>query len=325
MARILSPRTRRKSGFTLIELLVVIAIIAILIALLVPAVQKVREASSRTQCLNNLKQIGLAVHSFHDSYKHVPPVEGCPSTAVNPYNGQPGTSPGYGTLFFYILPYIDQQPLFADANGDSMTLTGIAYVLTVYLCPSDASALTPSGGCGVMISTAVQRDNYASCNYAANVMAFDPRYQRNLLTAMPDGTSNTVTFAERFRNCNNVAGGGCTLPAWAWNTIKNGGDCWASPTFGAQQAENNGGINPGALNNMNCGGAQVDNGGVSFQVGPTLQNCNWYVTQGPHNASMQVGMGDATARSVATSVSLNTWVAACNPADGVQPGNDWDF
>jgi prepilin-type N-terminal cleavage/methylation domain-containing protein len=325
MARIHSRQARRNAGFTLIELLVVIAIIAILIALLVPAVQKVREASARTQCLNNLKQIALAVHSFHDSYKHVPPVEGCPATATNPYNGQPGNMPGYGTLFFYILPYIDQQPLFAEANGDSMNLTGITTVMTVYLCPSDASALTPAGGCGNMLSTAVQRDNYASCNYAANVMAFDPRYTRTLLTAMPDGTSNTVIFAERFRNCNNVAGGGCTLPAWAWNTIRNGGDCWASPTFGAEQASQNGGINPGALNNMNCAGAQVDNGGVSFQVGPSIQNCNWYVTQGAHNASMQIAMGDATARGVSTSVTLNTWVAACNPADGVQPGNDWDY
>jgi type II secretory pathway pseudopilin PulG len=304
--------------------LVVIAIIAILIALLVPAVQKVREAAARTQCDNNLKQIGLAVHNFVDTWKVVPPVEGCPSTATNPYNGQPGTSQGYGTLFFYILPYIDQQPLFLQANGNSMNLTGITTVLTVYLCPSDASSVTPSGGCGNMISTAVQRDNYASCNYAANVMVFDPRYSRNIVQAMPDGTSNTVIMVERFRNCNNVAGGGCTLPAWAWNTIVNGGDCWTSPTFGAEQASAYG-INGGAINNMNCGGAQaVYNGNETFQVGPSIQNCNWYITQGPHSSSMQVGIGDGTVRGVSSSITYNTWQAVCNPADGVQPGSDWN-
>src|SRR5438552_7848671 len=103
-----SQNTLRRA-FTLIELLVVIAIIAILIALLVPAVQKVREAAARTQCINNVKQICLAVHGYHDVTKTVPPAE----SGVAGQNAYGRVWPGpAGTLFFHILPYIDQNPLY---------------------------------------------------------------------------------------------------------------------------------------------------------------------------------------------------------------------
>src|SRR3982074_2220566 len=99
---------RLRSAFTLIELLVVIAIIAILIALLVPAVQKVRAAAARTQCTNNLKQQGLALHNYHGVLKRLPPA----------YIAATGIKPGWGwgTL---ILPYMDQQPLYTQLNPDS--------------------------------------------------------------------------------------------------------------------------------------------------------------------------------------------------------------
>src|SRR6478672_9331460 len=104
----LSLGPKRRSGFTLIELLVVIAIIAILIALLVPAVQKVRDAAARTQCINNLKQIGLAFQSYHDTNKVLPP-------ALARFDHMDDGGPYNATFWsYFILPYIDQAPLYAS-------------------------------------------------------------------------------------------------------------------------------------------------------------------------------------------------------------------
>jgi prepilin-type N-terminal cleavage/methylation domain-containing protein len=116
-----------KRAFTLIELLVVIAIIAILIGLLLPAVQKVREAAARAQCQNNLKQLALAAHSFNDGNGQLPPAIG-------------QTGPGiYGTAHFYLLPYLEQNTLYTQANGDSYGLMNVP-VKTFY-CPADGSII----------------------------------------------------------------------------------------------------------------------------------------------------------------------------------------
>src|ERR1043165_5268001 len=144
-----------RTGFTLIELLVVIAVIAILIALLIPALQKVREAGRRTQCTNNLKQVSLAVHSINDAYKYLPPASApdgwTPITLAAPvYNGAPWT------LFNFLLPYVDQKPLYdAQTTGPSPPggYCGGQYMIPVpvYLCPSDPStrggmSFTTTGG-----------------------------------------------------------------------------------------------------------------------------------------------------------------------------------
>ena len=115
---------RQRSAFTLIELLVVIAIIAILIGLLVPAVQKVREAAARTQCMNNLHQLGIAAHSYNDVYKHLPPAV---QIALPPANGSQSIvsayrTPGFGPNWaVFLLPYIEQMPLYQSIDVGSYT------------------------------------------------------------------------------------------------------------------------------------------------------------------------------------------------------------
>jgi prepilin-type N-terminal cleavage/methylation domain-containing protein len=136
---------QERRGFTLIELLVVIAIIAILIGLLLPAVQKVREAANRVKCVNNNKQIGLAIHNFHDAHNWIPPggidVVGFPKWGV-----PPGVT--HGTATFW-LPYIEQNALYAGYRWDldwraPENQPIVTTKLSIYVCPSvpDGDRLT---------------------------------------------------------------------------------------------------------------------------------------------------------------------------------------
>ena len=294
-----APRCRRTtSAFTLIELLVVIAIIAILIGLLLPAVQKVREAAARTTCSNNLGQIGKAVHNFASTYQDkVPP-------AWSPYSGG-GTlgsnaapmGPISGTIHFFLLPYIEQGNVYTQAGNSASNRAST--VIKTYLCPSDSS-----------LSADTQRYGYASTNYAANLMVFDPRGPGTIVTSMPDGTSNTVIFTERYRVCA-PSWGGYTGPAWAMHPAYVGHG-WDSPVIGWRDT-------PGV------GYDPSFNGGRSypFQIAPAVNACDWYVAQGAHSGSMQVGLGDGSVRGVSSGVSQATWNAAGYPKDGQVPGSNW--
>jgi prepilin-type N-terminal cleavage/methylation domain-containing protein/prepilin-type processing-associated H-X9-DG protein len=191
---------RKRPAFTLIELLVVIAIIAVLIGLLLPAVQKVREAAARAQCQNNLKQIGLGLHNHHDAKQVLPP--GYAATA-----DYPGTAPGWGWSAF-LLPYIEQDTLFRqlDTRQPVHTQPTIQTVVRAYLCPSD---LPPAGAFPVVDVTLTPICTAAPSSYAATVgddatEIDDPdgngvffRNSAVRLTDILDGTSNTVLAGDR--------------------------------------------------------------------------------------------------------------------------------
>jgi prepilin-type N-terminal cleavage/methylation domain-containing protein len=209
---ILMKRPNRRSGFTLIELLVVIAIIGILIALLLPAVQKVRDAANRIKCENNLKQIGVALHNYHDTYGLLPTGQDL-STVL------PDGSPNYHdnwTWLARILPYVEQQNLYnlADAyarGGPSSRYTDpysppsnpAQYTpMPVYSCPNDSRELTASfadenEGTGSMIDVAFT-------GYLG-VSGSDYRHREGVFFTgsniafkdITDGLSNTLFVGER--------------------------------------------------------------------------------------------------------------------------------
>ena len=160
----LTTTTRRRNGFTLIELLVVIAIIAVLIALLLPAVQQAREAARRTQCRNNLKQLGLAFHNYISAYRMTPLHE---FRAASDYAGGNGSA-GYKSWYCGILPYVDQAPLYnmlnfssgegwgAFAAGTSPQMQVSRVQVAAFKCPSESQV------------NATQGINSANFNYLAN-------------------------------------------------------------------------------------------------------------------------------------------------------------
>jgi len=164
---------RRGGAFTLIELLVVIAIIAILIGLLLPAVQKVREAAARSTCQNNLHQLGVAVANYEGAYGR------CPGGWTSNLGQQ------YGSLHFYLLPYVEQNAIYIAAGNNSWNQNNTP--VKTFVCPSDTTSWTsyPQGG----------------TSYAWNVWVFSggigwggDQKPGGLLNAMPDGTANTVIF-----------------------------------------------------------------------------------------------------------------------------------
>jgi prepilin-type N-terminal cleavage/methylation domain-containing protein/prepilin-type processing-associated H-X9-DG protein len=165
---------RSRYGFTLVELLVVIAIIGILVALLLPAVQAAREAARRSECNNNLKQIGLAAHNFHDSYKRFPPGGAADQT---PFGVHP-TGQGYGMSWFvYLLPYVEQSALYnkfvftgGTGWGGSTNNTTQAQNILIkgFRCPSDPTVEACLGAWGQAGGTTIMKPSYVGVQGVVN-------------------------------------------------------------------------------------------------------------------------------------------------------------
>jgi prepilin-type N-terminal cleavage/methylation domain-containing protein len=302
-----------RCGFTLIELLVIIAIIAVLIGLLLPAVQKVREAASRVKCGNNLRQLGLAAHQYHDVHQHLPPGAGYTPLA---------TGGVWGNYFFHLLPYLEQGNLYERARGSVPLTTG---PLTIYWpgnndvyrqpvptfgCPSDPS-VDPGG------VVTVNGISWGASSYAVNIQVSaegpgNPQGKTCLL-AIADGASNTILYAEKYAHCTSTS------------AALDGGNLWAycaTAVFDLPPPMEP----PYKRYHPSFGGGPYATGpGSRFQVQPTpfQGNCDPTRAATAHSAGMLVCLADSGVRTLAPSMSGATWWAAVTPAGGEVLGSDW--
>jgi prepilin-type N-terminal cleavage/methylation domain-containing protein len=317
-----------RPGFTLIELLVVIAIIAILIGLLLPAVQKVREAAARIKCSNNMKQIGLAAHNYHDARQHLPPGIGYTPVAAN---GE------FGTYWFHLLPYVEQGNLHRDALGSAPFAAPVGPTVLyypgnngvysrrvpVFLCPTDPSV----GPDGVVT---VEGYSFGAACYAPNGFVSGksnppgPEGRARIPADFPDGTSGTILHAEKYARCSNTY-----MPS----PFQDGGNAWAYCTSVLLPWQPPPMVLPGkayqpgfAIAALAGRGAPDAIGpGSKFQLQPTpyVGNCDPTRASTAHPGGILVGLADGSVRTLSPSVSGATWWHAVTPAGGEVLGSDW--
>jgi prepilin-type N-terminal cleavage/methylation domain-containing protein/prepilin-type processing-associated H-X9-DG protein len=317
---------RLRRAFTLIELLVVIAIIAILIGLLLPAVQKVREAAARIQCGNNLHQMTLAVQNFADSNQtKMPPALG---TFPQPNQGRCGgtSTSGFGGAMWFLLPYIEQDNLykacicnpaipvgqFGGGNGYDVeqgllpaSAGGVMQnVVKTYNCPSDPTLNNGFSGWAAVGS------------YVYNGMVFQADWvgYSSFPATLADGTSNTILFTETYAG-GTYQNSDQSLWWWDYNSFQTppnaNADCGGQGYFGVAFTPL---YKPPVTYCQTT--TQV------WQWGGAASVCMCRAVT-PHTGGINVGMGDGSVRSVSVNISGATWFAASTPAGGEILGSDW--
>jgi prepilin-type N-terminal cleavage/methylation domain-containing protein len=304
---------RRHRAFTLIELLVVIAIIAILIALLVPAVQKVRDAAARTQCVNNLKQLALAVHSYHDANKAFPRNATPPAPGYNWNTDKNIPGANTWTWIARILPYIEQGPLATTYNIPNATMgqaqAGMAVQIDVLICPSAGDSPNPATDWANISGIAIGITNYkgvSGSNWGDNgpggtfttafrnpdknggAAAYDGLDHGNgmfyrsdggrklTMLMIGDGTSNTFMIGESMHNYDQHCGG------------------WAYPNY----------VNATCAIPLNYNDGPPGHPSAGYGHWP-----NRYSFHSNHTGGANFALADGTARFVTDSIDINVYRA----------------
>jgi len=313
----------RRRGFTLIELLVVIAIIAILIALLVPAVQKVREAAARTQCTNNLKQFALALHNYHDANKTFP--SGRDSKSISTHA--------------YLLPYMEQDAIFKSINftvsyNNAANAFARAQQVPIFVCPSDTRTLTvPTGWAGTSYranqGSGVLWGAVGSGSNAGMPPPNGPFYEnsKHKMVEIADGTSNTAAFSEHL-----IGDFSNAIATDRTDTFEPG----THPATADQAVADCAGTDV-----TNVGNQGVSNVGapwlqgyhsttIYFHVGlPNTRSCMFppgriaTTANSNHTSGVNLALCDGSVRFVSNSVSLATWRAVGSRDQGEVLGNDF--
>ena len=355
MTRTLSRRGRRQGGFTLIELLVVIAIIAVLIGLLLPAVQKVREAANRMKCTNQLKQLALAVHNHHDAKGYMPFREGrYPGSGYNRrYSGlidllpyieqdnlhklilQPGTFDGLDYLFPYGGQSWDPNTgNVGTASGQGGKYMPYRTVVNTFLCPSDRPAPTGTGlkptnymfcsgdSIDLHISNNVSRGMFGRDHSAANAKGFR-------FADVADGLSNTIALAERVRGDSSKQRTMTYQGEGDWFTTPN--QCLARFDSSTQQ------WNPPSTSDSPgpraWAGARWSDGGMGFtglttSAPPNSLSCAWqahdaqngmYPPSSNHAGGVNAAMGDGSVRFLRNNIDVGNQNARGTGLTGASP------
>ncbi len=295
----------RPGAFTLIELIVVISIIAVLIALLLPAIQKVRAAAARVKSLNNLKQMSLACHNYHDANATLPPAQGARRLGVGVI----------GPVHFHILDFIEQGNVLKNAESPQgyarWDVNGtFGRVIPIYLSPTDPTVMDGQANFGAMWALASYGYNFqvfgnGNIKSSPDVASGNPNttnipfwFGRTRLETIQDGTSNTIMFAEKIAQCGE------------WLGPVDGASLW-SCEFNSRR--------PGfAINGASASSAGP---GCMFQVSAKPATCDCNLASTTSSTEILVAYCDGSARPLAASTAPAIWWSALQPNDGGDLGN----